>query len=119
MDPRTETAPDRAVGAWSLVSLTATDAHGTTRHLLGPGARGLLIYTPDGQMSVQVAGPAGYIGYAGFYQWLGDHVVHHTTVGSSAEWNGVELPRTVRWEEDRLVLRSLPTDDSQPTLTAT
>ncbi|MEU1054314.1 lipocalin-like domain-containing protein [Streptomyces sp. NPDC005876] len=118
MNTRTETAPALVVGAWSLISLTATDAHGATRHLLGPGARGILIYTADGQMSAQVAGPAGYIGYAGSYQWLGDRVVHHTTVGSSAEWHGVELPRTVRWEEDRLVLRSLP-DDSRPTLTAT
>ncbi|WP_327063509.1 lipocalin-like domain-containing protein [Kitasatospora purpeofusca] len=108
----------RVIGAWQLVALTATDVNGAATHPLGTEARGMLIYTPDGHVSAQIAGPDGYIGYAGTYQWLGDRVVHRSLVGSPAEFSAVELPRTARLEAGRLSLASLPAN-GYPVLTAT
>lgn len=110
--------PATVVGAWLLVSFTVTDAHGVTVPRLGDGAKGLLVYTPEGQMSAQVAGPDGYIGYAGTYRWEGSRVLHRTILGSAADWSGVDLPRTAGMIGELLVLSSLPAD-GEPVLTAT
>jgi hypothetical protein len=46
---------DEVLGAWELVSYTSgDDPDGSLVHPLGPDATGLLIYTPDGYMSVQI-----------------------------------------------------------------
>ncbi|MEU4209590.1 lipocalin-like domain-containing protein [Streptomyces sp. NPDC026206] len=108
----------RVVGAWQLVSFTATDESGEVAHPLGTEARGMLIYTPGGHVSAQIAGPDGYIGYAGTYQWLGNRVVHRSVVGTPGEFSGAELPRTARWEAGLLSLATLPAH-GYPVLTAT
>ncbi|MBC9719640.1 lipocalin-like domain-containing protein [Streptomyces sp. TRM66268-LWL] len=104
-------------GAWQLVSYTATGADGVT-HPLGTDPQGLLIYTPQGQMSAQVSGAGIYMGYAGTYEWHGDRVVHHTIVGSAPEWEGVDLPRSAECAGGLLILRADPSG-GRPALAAT
>jgi hypothetical protein len=64
----TATLRDRVLGAWELVSFVASDtATGAVEHPLGGSPRGLIVYTPDGHMSAQLANPdmSGYIAYGG------------------------------------------------------
>ncbi|MFD0405375.1 lipocalin-like domain-containing protein [Kitasatospora sp. NPDC127116] len=103
----------QVMGAWQLVSFTATDAHGEVTHPFGTEVRGLIIYTPDGHMSAHVAGEDGYLGYAGTFEWLGDRVVHRTVVGSEPRWTEAHLLRTAHLAAGRLTLRSLPDDNGQ------
>lgn len=59
---------DELLGAWELVSFVATDvATGAAEQPLGPCPRGLIVYTPDGHMSAQLAyqDMSGYIAYGG------------------------------------------------------
>src|SRR5690242_15472631 len=44
-------------GTWRLVAWRRIASDGSVSYPLGSTARGLLIYTPDGQMAVQIAGP--------------------------------------------------------------
>ncbi|TFV31321.1 hypothetical protein E4K10_01340 [Streptomyces sp. T1317-0309] len=45
----------RLIGAWTLVSYTATSADGHVIHPLGPAPQGLIVYTADGHMSAQLS----------------------------------------------------------------
>jgi hypothetical protein len=59
---------DEVLGAWELVSFEAADvATGTVEHPLGVSPRGLILYTPDGHMSAQLAHSdmSGYLAYGG------------------------------------------------------
>lgn len=47
---------DRLVGGWRLMGYEVT-IDGRTEHPLGENPRGAILYTPDGYMSAQVAGP--------------------------------------------------------------
>lgn len=47
---------DRLVGGWRLTGYEVT-ADGKTEHPLGENPRGAILYTPDGYMSAQLAGP--------------------------------------------------------------
>ncbi len=85
------------LGAWTLSSYVIADVSGENREYpLGEDARGLLIYSADGFMSVQISRPgrqayadgalhggtdaeraaaaAGYLAYAGRYSVQGDDV---------------------------------------------
>lgn len=62
------TLRDSVLGAWELVSFSSTDvATGAVEHPLGLSPRGLIVYTPDGHMSAQLANPdmSGYVAYGG------------------------------------------------------
>lgn len=64
----TATLRDSVLGAWELVSFSSTDvATGAVEHPLGLSPRGLIVYTPDGHMSAQLANPdmSGYVAYGG------------------------------------------------------
>lgn len=66
--PVTPTLRDAVLGGWELVSFVARDgATGEERHPLGPSPVGLILYTPDGHMSAQLADAnmEGYISYGG------------------------------------------------------
>ncbi|WP_240800623.1 lipocalin-like domain-containing protein [Streptomyces sp. ICN441] len=107
MHTASDTGIHRVLGAWQAVSFTAEGPDGT-EYPLGRPVQGLLIYTVDGQMSVHLSGPGGYIGYAGTYQWLGDRVVHRTLLGTPPEWAGAEFLRWVTLTDNQLVLRTPP-----------
>ncbi|MFH9008963.1 lipocalin-like domain-containing protein [Streptomyces afghaniensis] len=125
MTDDTSDAPHAAdlVGAWQLVAFHELDDEGggMSEGPLGPDAGGLLIYAPDGAMSVSMmrrdgqhpaaAGPAGkqprsteYMGYAGTWRLEGTRLLHHVEVSTHIYQLGQDLEREVRLRGDRLDL---------------
>jgi hypothetical protein len=117
------------IGTWQLVSAFAT---GELRNIDAPfGSRpsGLLTYTADGRVTAiithggraplsgdHVSSPpderaeafATSFAYAGRYTLAGEEVTHHVEVSTVANWVNTNLVRRIRFEGDRLVLRTPP-----------
>jgi hypothetical protein len=49
-----------------------------------------------------------YISYGGTYELDGDRVVHHLDFALFPDWIGTDLVRVVSWEDDQLVLTTVP-----------
>src|SRR4051812_5360898 len=121
--------PAELVGAWTLLSASATDDLGRRNDApFGENAAGRLIYTADGRISVMVshggrqllsnedlsiATPAEraeafrtFNAYAGSYTLTGDRITHHVEIASLPNWVGRELVRMVRCRNDRLTLET-------------
>ncbi|MDQ7910153.1 lipocalin-like domain-containing protein [Phytohabitans sp. ZYX-F-186] len=119
--------PDNPLpGRWELVSYALEDGSVP----LGDQPSGTLLYTPDGYVSVHIAGTdrprfgtrtaadgdaphkvaaaSTYIGYCGWYEWLGDRVAHRVTVSFFPDYVGAELVRAAELAGDRLTLRAYP-----------
>ena len=122
--------PSDLHGAWHLRRfVVAFDDGRPDLHPFGPGARGLLVYTPDGAMSavlsradraplgvprLEASGRAtpeakaaafdGYLSYAGTWRLEGDAVVHTVTLAQTPELVGQQNRRTARLEGDTLTL---------------
>lgn len=118
----------RLVGAWTLVDYTTTDLDGArVRRPMGPAARGILIYTADGFMSVQIAAggrshyvtdelhggtdaerasaAAGYLAYAGRFELDPDGIVTHLAdVSLFPNWAECPIPRRAAFRDDLLTL---------------
>jgi Lipocalin-like domain len=107
---------DRLVGGWRLTGYEVT-VGGKTDHPLGDDPRGAILYTPDGYMSAQLAGPgpyddddqpdAYYIAYSGPYDVdeASQTVAHHVQVSVIPSWLGTTQLRQVRFHgPDRVVL---------------
>jgi Lipocalin-like domain len=116
------------VGAWSLESYTDATEGAETVHPLGLNPRGLLIYTPEGFMSVQLMslGPSpiegdqwnagtpseyhvrasSFIGYSGEYRFdeITATVFHMPSVSFVPILTGERLKRQVKLDGDRLTL---------------
>lgn len=124
----------RLVGCWSLVSFREQRGD-EWLDALGDGARGTIGYWPSGQMSVFIVGrdrprfrgawaaiPAeqkaaaldGIVAYSGRYEAAGDRVIHHVENCWIPNWEGRDLVRLVRFDEDGLLsLRTLPAESSR------
>lgn len=126
------------VGIWHLTSWTIEADDGSqTRRPFGEDCRGIVIYTPEGWVSVHIqpseraafggtdlwsgtdaekaAALDSYIGYSGTYEWLGDRVVHHVQFAMVPYWVGTDLNRDAVLDGDELTLslpRALP--DGRP-----
>jgi hypothetical protein len=107
---------DRLVGGWRLTGYEET-ADGKTDLPLGEDPLGAILYTPDGYMSAQLAGPgpyeaddrpdAYYIAYSGPYEVdeASQTVAHHVQVSVIPSWLGTTQIRQVRFHgPDRLAL---------------
>lgn len=114
------------VGSWHLVSLELPAPDGALRRITD--AKGSLIYTPSGQVSVQVmyaragdtpsSGPVQYAegGYEGSF---GQYVVDEATRTVTHRYDGTnvrallgqELPRRYEITGRRLVIRSTRADE--------
>jgi hypothetical protein len=117
---------DSVVGRWSLVSWELRPADGPPRYPLGEDAKGMLMYTADGYMSVLFMATsrprigwsgqgapvqaaledvaAAYnsaIAYCGRYEVKGDQVIHHVELGTVPLHPGSDLvrPFTLRGAE--------------------
>ncbi|MEV7421600.1 lipocalin-like domain-containing protein [Streptomyces sp. NPDC091212] len=121
--PTTTPAPSGAelAGLWRLVAYFDIDDEGTTSEgPLGPEPRGLLFYSADGYMSVDMMrpgppGPAvGYMGYAGGWRVSGNQLVHMIEVCSNPLWADTEQIRDVTLDGDRLVLSGSAVVSGQP-----
>jgi hypothetical protein len=117
------------VGAWSLTAYEALGTDGSVEHPMGRRPEGLLAYTPDGLMSVQIMSAdrrrwgrpatdsdradaaAGYLAYAGRYEVDEDAatVVHHVEMSLVPNWVGTAQRRSIALSGDRLQLTATPT----------
>ena len=118
-------AKEKLIGAWHLVRIDAPGPDGKSVPL--PQPKGMLIYTRDGHMSVQLMYPESanaltneYVlnGYeASFGSYDVDetaHTVTHHVLGSNTRdlLVGKDLPRKFEFEADgHLIIRSARTDE--------
>lgn len=119
------------IGAWALVSWELRRADGGEPYYpLGKDAKGLLIYSADGHMSVvlsksdrapfetdfllegtpaeKVAAMESYMSYAGRYEVRKDMVVHHVEYSLFPNWIGTAQERFYKFEQDGLTLSAAP-----------
>ena len=126
------TLSGQLVGAWSLVSYEVHAAHGAVQHPLGADAVGLLVYGPDGLVTVQImaadrrrwraqsegpqrlaelaAAAEGYLAYAGTYEVdeAARTVTHHVDLSLIPNWVGRPQRRAVDVRADSLTLTAEP-----------
>jgi Lipocalin-like domain len=116
------------VGTWTLHSYVSTTVDGNdVGYPLGPDARGIIMYTPDGYMSAQLmrsdrtpfsrndphlahdnelaAAAEGYFNYAGPYSVVEDGLIaHHVELSLVPNWIGGIQYRTAKLVDSRLEL---------------
>ncbi|MEU7305509.1 lipocalin-like domain-containing protein [Streptomyces sp. NPDC007189] len=116
-----EEVREKLLGAWQLVSYTATGTDGDVIHPLGPAPYGLIVYTPQGYMSAQLGrgdrpptssarledasaeelahSAAGYVAYGGPFEVIDPTTVeHHVTTSLFPNWIGRPQVRKVSFE---------------------
>lgn len=101
-------ATDELVGAWRLESWSFEYDDGRPGEFpLGRHARGMLLYTPGGQVSATLmnAGePPASLAYAGSYE-VRDGAVHHSIeIASDPTLVGLRTTRHIAHDGDRLTL---------------
>ena len=122
---KTDSAREKLIGAWHLVHIDSSDPDGKSAS--GPQPEGMLIYTQDGHMSVQLMYPGSaetlsndYVlkGYeASFGSFDVDeatHTVTHHVQGSITRdlLVGKDLPRKFEFTPDgHLIIRSARADE--------
>ncbi|MEV7997086.1 lipocalin-like domain-containing protein [Streptomyces sp. NPDC086077] len=108
----------KLLGAWQLVSYTATSGDGEVIHPLGRTPYGLILYTPEGYMSAQLCrgdrpslgsarpedaaadelarAATGYVAYGGPFEVVDPHTVeHHVSTSLFPNWIGRKQVRNV------------------------
>ena len=111
------TLRDAVLGGWELVSFVARNAAtGEDRHPLGLSPVGLILYTPDGHMSAQLAEPdmGGYISYGGRFSVDEETstLCHHVAVSMMPELLAQPQFRHASIDGDLLTLSASRTDDA-------
>jgi len=120
-DPRT--AKEQLVGAWHLVSLEVPEPDGKVNRVTD--LKGMLIYSRDGHMSVQLMYPKsaskltndyvknGYEASFGSYDVNEQaHTVTHHVQGSITDGLvGKDLPRAYQFSDGRLIIKSTRPDE--------
>jgi len=116
-------AREKLIGAWRLVSLEGPGPDGKTNRITD--LKGMLIYTRDGHMSVQLMYPEsasdltndyvrnGYEASFGSYDVNEQvHTVTHHVQGSITEGLvGKDLPRALQFSDGRLIITSTRADE--------
>ncbi|MFF6951304.1 lipocalin-like domain-containing protein [Streptomyces iakyrus] len=111
------------VGVWHLDAFHDVDEDGRPvgEGPLGPSPSGMLIYTPDGHVSVSMMptapasapGPS-YLGYAGEWRAQDGKVVHRIRISSRPDWIGIEQSRDAELDGDVLTVRATREVDARP-----
>ncbi len=118
------------IGTWRLVSWDRIDDSGRRPGPFGPDATGLITYTADGFMFGTLMAPgrtpfvgadpfggtaeesrqalSSYLSYCGRYRVEDDSVVHTVEMSAFPNWTGEDQRRFVRFDGDRVVLRTPP-----------
>lgn len=118
------------VGTWRLISWESQSADGTVTYPYGEDARGFIVYSPDGYVSVVIfkavredfgtsdplvgteeqlaAAARSYISYVGRYEVHGDQVHHVVAASLFPDWVGTTQKRFYEFEGDRLTLSTGP-----------
>ena len=115
---------DNLVGTWKLVSASSVTRDGERSETpYGPNPAGFLIYGTDGrvtamisygdrkplsvgggQMEEQADAFKTFLAYAGRYRLNGDQVIHSVEISSIQNYVDQELVRSVKFEDDRIIL---------------
>jgi len=117
-------------GTWRLAAWRRVSDDGSVSYPLGENARGLLVYSPDGRMMVQMAAadrpriegtdPLGgdvgaraeaystCLAYFGSWEVEGDQVRHRVDSSLYPNWSGAEQARPFTYDGHELVLRTPP-----------
>ena len=92
-------------GRWRLVSYTARPERGKEVYPLGAGAKGVLDYSREGNVSVHIMGER-YFAYYGYYtvDEKAGTVTHHLELCSDHNLAGASSLRHIALEGARLVL---------------
>jgi len=128
MSTQSATYRERLLGTWRLVSFEVKRPDGEVYYPMGQGLVGLLLYLPDGHMSVQLMRPdrpqfatpaygtgddaewakvaRGYFAYAGRFtvDEAKPAVTHHVEMALNSYWPGRPQTRQIRLDGDRLEL---------------
>ena len=119
------------VGTWKLVSASASTVDGNRNGApFGVNPTGFLMYTSEGRMSAMISyggrkslsstdritAPvderaeafATFFAYGGRYSIADDKVIHHVDISSVQNWVGTDLIRLVKFDGDRITLRTPP-----------
>jgi hypothetical protein len=119
------------VGTWDLLHWRRTGSDGQLVFPLGEDARGLLVYTRNGHVIVQMAASgrapiegtdplggsveeraaaySGFLGYFGTYEVQGGDIVHHVDSCSYPNWSQTVAIRPFELHGEQLILRTPPT----------
>ena len=122
---------NKLVGTWKLVSASTVDSSGGQEAPYGPSPVGFLTYTEDGRvtalisysgrkpLSIGAKPPAlleeqaeafkTFLAYGGRYRLSGDKVIHSVEISSIQNWVNQELVRSVKFQDDGIVLITPPT----------
>jgi hypothetical protein len=125
----------KVVGSWRLVAWRRIVQGGETTYPLGEQATGMLLYTADGRMAVQMLAPgraplatsdalggteaeraAAYsscLAYFGTYVVDGDSVVHWVEGSLFPNWSGTTQTRPGELRGIELTLRTPPVEGPQ------
>jgi Lipocalin-like domain len=125
-------------GSWRLVAWRRLGEGGEITYPLGEDASGLLIYTADGKMAVQMLAAdrpsiatddalggdlhqrgAAYstcLAYFGSYEVQGDSVIHRVDGSLFPNWSGTVQTRPFTCNGKELVLRTPPTEGADGTV---
>ncbi len=128
------TAPEQLHGAWHLTRWDYTVDNAFRGYPMGEDAKGQIIYSSDGNMSAilmladrprseasqfhqasaeeREIAALGYVSYGGRWVLVDETVTHQVAFALFPNWIGTELVRTVTWEDERLVLTSVPEQSS-------
>ena len=122
--PTVDSAKEKLIGAWHLVSMEETGADGKLRHVTD--RQGMLIYTRDGHVSVQLMLPPaetavsndyvkeGYESSFGSYDVdkAAHTVTHHVQGSVTRGLVGKDLPRAFQFSSDgKLIIKSKRPDE--------
>lgn len=118
------------VGSWDLLHWRRTGSGGQVIYPLGEDAKGLLVYTRNGHVIVQMAATdrarieasdpvggsveerataySGFLGYFGTYEVRQGEIVHQITSCSYPNWSSTVAARPYEVDEQQLILRTPP-----------
>ncbi|MGC1295019.1 MAG: lipocalin-like domain-containing protein [Alloacidobacterium sp.] len=114
---------EKLIGAWRLVSMEEPAADGKVNRITD--RKGMLIYTRDGHMSVQLMLPQSESGVSndyvlnGYEASFGSYdvneeartVTHHVQGSISRGLVGKDLPRAFQFSDGRLIIKSTRPDE--------
>jgi lipocalin-like protein len=118
-----QSAKDKLLGAWHLVSMEEPASDGKLKHITG--RTGQLIYTRDGHMSVQLMYPPSESGISndyvlnGYEASFGSYdvdesahtVTHHVQASITRGLIGKDLPRAFQFSNGNLIIKSVRPDE--------
>ena len=126
---------DNLAGTWKLVSASLSTAGGERNDApFGPCPAGFLTYTREGRMSAMISyggrkplsvsdwtlaaveekaeAFGTFAAYAGRYTLTEDQVIHHVEVSSLQNWVNTDLVRLIKFQGNRILLRTPPTESN-------